>query len=162
MISGQTQKLSEVAKVAREWRHGTPLRDIQRSAPFTELTYLAEAAEQGPAHLVSVQWEWVRQDAEEAPWPEYRVLVEAAYAEPRLRQLFPYVSHWLLRFSTTTGSPFSPDVVCLQVGRDGYVVKASSYGPVLGETAGPEEAVALAARHLPTGIGPAVTGAYGK
>ncbi|WP_068924075.1 DUF6193 family natural product biosynthesis protein [Planobispora rosea] len=162
LISGQTWELSEVAKVAREWRNGTPLRDIQQSASFVELTYLAEAAEQGPAQLVSAQWEWVRQDAEEAPWPEYRTLVEAAYAEPRLRQLFPYVSHWLLRFSTTTGAPFSPDVVCLHVGKGGYVVKASSYGPSLGETASPEEAVALAARHLPADIGPAVAGAYGK
>ncbi|MGN9789397.1 DUF6193 family natural product biosynthesis protein [Nonomuraea sp. ZG12] len=35
-------------------------------------------------------------------------LIEAAYAEPRLRQFFPCTGHWSLRLSTTSGFRFSP------------------------------------------------------
>ncbi|WP_144069947.1 DUF6193 family natural product biosynthesis protein [Nonomuraea indica] len=159
LVSGTAQELSEVAKAAREWRDGTPLRGIQRSTPFVELCRLAEAAEQGPTQTVSEQWLWMRQDAEEAPWPEYRALIEAANAEPQLRQLFPYTSHWSLRLSAIAGFRFSADVLCLEAHRgSGYVVKASWQGAVLGETTTAQEAVSLAVGHLPTDIGPAVAG----
>jgi hypothetical protein len=140
------------------------LRDIQRSAPFVDLTYLAEAAERGPADVVTAQWRWLREDAEDRGWPEYRALIEAAYAEPKLRQLYPYTSHWSLRFSTTTGFRFSPDAVCLEAvyaDRRRYRVRADWHdAAVLGETATAEEAVSLAVSHLPAGLGPAVAGAY--
>jgi hypothetical protein len=159
LVSGSVQELSEVAKAASEWRGGTPLRGIQRSTPFVELCRLAEAAEQGPAQTVSEQWQWVRQDDEEAPWPEYRALIEAAYAEPHLRQLFPYTSHWSLRLSAIVGFRFSADVLCLEAHPgSGYVVKASWQGAVLGRTTTAQEAASLAVAHLPTGIGPAVAG----
>lgn len=48
--------------------------------------------------------EWLLRDAGEADWPGYRALIMAAHAERRLRQLYPYTSHWMLRFSTTTAS----------------------------------------------------------
>ncbi|WP_238011395.1 DUF6193 family natural product biosynthesis protein [Dactylosporangium sp. AC04546] len=160
LVSGTTQDLVEVVRAAQGWRDGTSLHDIRRSVPFVELTQLAEAAEQGPAQVVAAQWQWLRQDAEDASWPEYRALVEAAYAEPKLRQLYPYTSHWSLRFSTTTGFPFSPDVVCVATSDGKYVVKASWEGAVLGETVTPEAAVSLAVSHLPAGLGPAVAGPY--
>jgi hypothetical protein len=159
LVSGTAQDLSEVAKAAKEWRDKTPLRGIQRSVPFVELCRLAEAAEQSPAQTVSAQWQWMRQDAEEAPWSEYRALIEAAYAEPQLRQLFPCTSHWSLRLSAIAGFRFSADVLCLEAHRgSSYVVKASWRGAVLGETTTAQEAVSLAVSHLPTDIGPAVAG----
>jgi hypothetical protein len=88
-------------------------------------------------------------------------LVDAAYAEPTLRQLYPYTSHWSLRFSTTTGFPFSPDAVCMELTPDSrFLVKTSFHGVVLGQRATAEEAVSLAVTHLPRDLGPAMDGAY--
>jgi hypothetical protein len=161
MIGGSTDDLADVARVAQLWREGVPLREIQRAVPFVDLPRLAEAAEQGPAQLVTAQWQWLREDAEEADWPEHRALIEAAYAEPKLRQLYAYTSHWSVRFSTTTGFPFSPDVVCVEASRNGqFVVKSSWHDAALGRTATAEEAVSLAVSHLPSDLGPATAGAY--
>ncbi|WP_442934618.1 DUF6193 family natural product biosynthesis protein [Micromonospora sp. CPCC 205739] len=33
------------------------------------------------------------------------LLIEAAYAEPKLRRLYPYTSHWSLNFSASTLLP---------------------------------------------------------
>jgi hypothetical protein len=72
------------------------------------------------------------------------------------------LARWTLRFSTTTGYPFSPDYVALDAGPGKpYVVKAHwDDGPVLGETATAGEAIALAVTRLPSDIGPAVAGPY--
>ncbi|MBC6461452.1 DUF6193 family natural product biosynthesis protein [Actinomadura sp. HBU206391] len=161
LVTGKSRTLPEVARAAQAWRNGVRLRDIRRLVPFVELTGLAEAAEQGPAYVVAVQWQTMRQEAEEANWSEYRALIEAAQAEPKLRQLYPYTSHWTLRFSTTTGYPFSPDPVCLHATRRGrYIVSQSWLGAVLAETTTAAEAVALAVSYLSADIGPAVAGTY--
>ncbi|MEW2077170.1 DUF6193 family natural product biosynthesis protein [Streptomyces sp. NPDC013433] len=40
-------------------------------------------------------------------WQEtHQALIEAAYAEPALRALYPFTSHWALRFSTTIRHAF--------------------------------------------------------
>jgi hypothetical protein len=160
LVGGKTRDLVEVARAGQSWRDGVPLREIRRRVPFVELTSLAEAAEQGPGHVVAAEWRQLRQDAAEVDLPGYRALIEAAHAEPRLRQLYPYTSHGMLRFSTTTGYPFSPDLVCLQASRDRFIVRESWMGQALGETATAEEAVLLAVGHLPAQLGPAVAGAY--
>lgn len=161
MIGGSTQQLVDVARAAQLWREGIPLRDIRQAVPFVELTRLAEAAEQGPEQLVAAQWQWLREDAEQANWPEHQALVEAAHAEPRLRQLYPYTSHWSLRFSTTTGFPFSPDAVCLEATLNGlFIAKTSFRGAVLGQTGTAEEAVSIAVGHLAGDPGPATAGSY--
>lgn len=161
LIGGSTKTLADVARAARLWRDGVPLRAIQHAVPFVTLPRLAEAAEQGTPQVLAVQWQSLREDAERAPWPEQQELIAAAYAEPKLRQLYPYTSHWSLRFSTTTGFPFSPDVVCMELTRDGqFLVKTSFHGEALGQTTTAEEAVSLAVSHLPGDIGPAIAGAY--
>lgn len=161
LVGGRTEDLGEVATAARAWREGVPLREIQQSVPFVVLTRRGEVAEQGPAQVVAAEWQSLREGAETADWPEYRALIDAAFAEPKLRQLYPYTSHWSLRFSTTTGFRFSPDVVCLEAFPSGkFVVKASWNGVVLAEVATADEAVSLAVRHLPADVGPAVAGAY--
>jgi hypothetical protein len=161
LVSGTTQDLAEVARAGCLWRAGSALRDIERSVPFVQLTRLALAAEQGPEHVVATQWQSLLEQARTAGSPGHLQLVEAACAEPKLRQLYPYTSHWTLRFSTTTGYPFSPDLVSLQA-RNGkpYLVRKAWIGDALGETATAQEAVALAARFLPGDLGPAVAGHY--
>jgi hypothetical protein len=161
LVSGTSRDLAEVARAAQLWREGVALREIERSVPFVELTRLALAAELGPEQVVATQWHSLLDDARPASWPEHVQLVEAAYAEPKLRQLYPYTSHWTLRFSTTTGFPFSPDVITLEA-RKGkpYLVRKTWMGDELGETATAQEAVALAVRLLPDGLGPAVAGRY--
>jgi hypothetical protein len=161
LLGGGTQDLAEIARAAQMWREGVPLHEIQTAVPFVELPRLAEAAEQGPEHVVAEQWRYMHEEADEADWPEHRALISAAYAEPKLRQLYPYTSHWSLRFSTTTGHPSSPDVVCLEATRASqYVVKTSWRGLVLGQTDTAEEAVALAVDHLHGDLGPAAAGPY--
>lgn len=162
LLGGSTPDLAEVVKAAQLWSEGAPLAEIVRVAPFARLGRLAIAAEQGPEHVVAAQWKSVLDDAATVGWPEYLSMVEAAYAEPRLRQLYPYTSHLVLRFSTTTGYPFSPDLVTLErwEGRPYTVRKTWYHGDILGEVATADEAVALAVRHLPDNLGPAAAGTY--
>ncbi len=64
----------------------------------------------------------MRQEASELEydWQEaYRTLLEAAYAEPALRALDPFTSHWALRFSTTTRPGLTTVRPCLTAGGDG-------------------------------------------
>jgi Family of unknown function (DUF6193) len=106
----------------------------------------------------------LRKEAVEVNWPEYHALIEAAYAEPRLRRLYPFTSHWSLRFSTRTRPGLSRDVlVCLdaQHGKD-YIVTMGYMGQYLGETATAQEAVLPAVRHLPADLSPVTYGAAGS
>ncbi|MEV0644445.1 DUF6193 family natural product biosynthesis protein [Phytomonospora sp. NPDC050363] len=161
---GWTDDLVQVARVAHEWRAGTPLTEIRQALPFVKVTRRGEAAEHGgPAAVVDVQWEsMLMREAGTDEWPQHRALIEAAHAAPTLRQLYPYTSMWTLHFSTTTGYPFSPGMVALTAprGKGPYRLKASWRGPVLAETASPEEAVALAVAMIPDHIGPAIEGPY--
>ncbi|MEU1783759.1 DUF6193 family natural product biosynthesis protein [Streptomyces abikoensis] len=107
-----------------------------------------------PVHLTEVEWQSLRQEASEleVAWQEtYQALVEAAYAEPALRALYPFTSHWALRFSTTTRPRLTIVGPCLTANRDGtYGVGRSLISADLGQCATAHEAVALAVRHLPS------------
>ncbi|WP_338785605.1 DUF6193 family natural product biosynthesis protein [Streptomyces sp. DG1A-41] len=82
-------------------------------------------------------------------------MVEAAYAEPALRALYPFTSHWALRFSTTTRPGLTTVGPCLTAGSDGmYAVNRGFITADLGLFTTAQEAVALAVRLLPTGLGP--------
>ena len=98
-----------------------------------------------------------------------KALVEAAYANPALRALFPLVSHGSLQFSRCTRFPWSQDLPMIfplfggrfrvrqlheprGSGQEG-VGEADS-----AEADSAEEAVKLVASHLPAGCGPAVDG----
>ncbi|AUY54370.1 hypothetical protein EH183_21530 [Streptomyces sp. CB01881] len=96
---------------------------------------------------------------EDIPFPTVRDLVEAAHAEPKLRQLYPFTSHWSLHFTTCTGYPFTWVVPFVDPLRDGrYRVCGPDRGTVIGEADTAEQAIALVISHLPTSIGPAVAG----
>jgi hypothetical protein len=164
LLSGSTPDLGELARAAAGWRAGAGLREIQKDAPFIEVSELAEAHERGPAEAVTVQWrlllDTLRQKAQRDDLARRTLaLAEAASAEPKLRQLYPFTSHWSLHFTTCTGFPYSWDVPFvdpLPTGR--YRVGGPSRGTVIGETDTAEQAIALVAAGLPADCGPAVTG----
>lgn len=153
--------LAQVARAAQAWHDGAPLTEIPQAASFVKLTGRFEVPDRNPAGLVESEWRHLRTEAAEMNWPEYHALIEAAHAEPRLRQLYPFTSHWSLRFSTSTRPSLSRDVlVCLHAGRGrDYTVTMGYMGQELGETVTAEEAVSLAARNLPADLGPVRYGA---
>ncbi len=160
LIHGKTEDLHAVANAAAAWRTGATLRELRDLCSFVTFSELAEAHERGPADAVTMKWRLLREEIrEDIPFPTVRDLVEAAYAEPRLRQLYPFTSHWSLHFTTCTGFPFTwvvPFVDPLSDGR--YRVCGPNRGTVVGEADTAEEAIALVVRHMPTDIGPAVSG----
>ncbi|SOR77563.1 hypothetical protein SCNRRL3882_1035 [Streptomyces chartreusis NRRL 3882] len=162
LVDGRTDDLAEVARAARAWHDGAALEDIRRSAPFVHLTGRFDVPDDDPALLTESEWQGVRQEASELEyaWQKaYQALIEAAYAEPALRALYPFTSHWALRFSTTTRPRLTVVGPCLTAGSDGmYGVGRGFVTPDLGLFGTAREAVALAVRRLPTGLGPTALG----
>ncbi|MFF6885668.1 DUF6193 family natural product biosynthesis protein [Streptomyces sp. NPDC012421] len=115
-----------------------------------------------PARLVESEWRRLRAQATEldTSWAEdYRSLVEAAYAEPRLRALYPFTSHWCLRFSAATRpllDVVGPNLTTLSGGGYRVALLMSERGRACGTA---REAVAEAVRLLPEGVGPVRYGA---
>ncbi|MFJ6085832.1 DUF6193 family natural product biosynthesis protein [Streptomyces sp. NPDC092369] len=160
ILTGETRELGDVVEAGAAWAAGTPvpvMRDVQ---PFLQIDVLAEAHELGPEAAVAAQWERLKEKAADTPaFPEFGRLVEAAYAEPRLRQLFPFTSHWTVAFSSCTDRPYHDEIaIAPQYGGGPYLVLRHPNSGMLGEAATVEEAVALALAHLPESSGPAVAG----
>jgi hypothetical protein len=107
---------------------------------------------------VESAWQQLRLEAGELPWPwapAYRSLIDAAYAEPALRSLYPFTSHWALRFSATTRPELTPTGPCSTANGDGtFGVGRGFMTPDLGLFSAPGEAVAPAVRRLSPGRGP--------
>ncbi|MCZ2528185.1 DUF6193 family natural product biosynthesis protein [Streptomyces sp. HB2AG] len=164
LLSGSTSDLGELARAAAGWRNGARLREIQDDAPFIEVSELAEAHERGPAEAVTVRWrillEDLRQEADRRDLARQTLaLAEAASAEPKLRQLYPFTSHWSLHFTICTGFPYSWDVPFIDPLSDGrYRVCGPSRGTVIGEAGTAAAAIAMVMGSLPANCGPAVAG----
>ncbi|MEU4061587.1 DUF6193 family natural product biosynthesis protein [Streptomyces wedmorensis] len=90
--------------------------------------------------------------------------VRGAYAQPRLRQLFPLVSHGVVYFSGRTGMPAAHVGGQVQPrGDDGrFRVRGPKGVGILGRTETLEEAFALVVANLPEECGPAVLGGAGR
>lgn len=160
-LSGNTADLREVARIAAAWRTGEPLRGIQSKVSFPLVKSLAVTQEDGGATaVVALAWHRLRKAAAEQPTFEpFGNLVEAAYARPELRVLFPFTSHGSLHLSQCTGYPFTwtlPFVDHLAEGR--YLVCGPTRRDVIGEADTADQAVTLVAANLPGGCGPAVAG----
>jgi hypothetical protein len=155
LVSGATTDLTEIVRAASAWREGASLDELQAAAPFVKVDSLARAHEQGPAEAVAEQWRLLRLGwASDVP---VAAVIEAAYANPVLRQLFPYTSHMALLFSTCTGYPYSQGIpVTVPRAGGGYIIYAN--GDPLGEVDEAESAVALVLGNLPADVGPAVAG----
>ncbi|MGI5325038.1 DUF6193 family natural product biosynthesis protein [Actinomadura nitritigenes] len=103
--------------------------------------------------IVESAWQDVRDDG--------RVrteLIDAAYAEPRLRELFPWTGMGELHFSRCTDKRWTWDIPYIQPARGGYWVS----GPLRTETVGPAataaQAVYMVVERLPPNCGPAFIG----
>ncbi|MFI9787949.1 DUF6193 family natural product biosynthesis protein [Kitasatospora sp. NPDC051984] len=112
--------------------------------------------------VVESQWQFKRAEAAamEYSWADsYRQLIEAAYTEPVLRALYPFTSHWGLRFSTTTGPLMAAVGPVVSANGDGdFGVGTGILAPNLGRFTTAAEAVACAVRELPSDIGPVILG----
>lgn len=158
VINGTTGDLAAIVTVAQSWRDGAPLEEIRRAAPFVHLTGRFEVPDRDPARLAEAEWQYLRTLAAESEWPgpPQVALLDAAYAEPRFRALYPFTSHDVLRFSTATRqnlAPVGPSLAAHAADRftvsSDFLVK-----DILAETTTAQEAVAAALEHLPTGLGP--------
>ncbi|MDV5145801.1 DUF6193 family natural product biosynthesis protein [Streptomyces sp. SBC-4] len=116
-----------------------------------------ETAAQSAEEVVEAQWRTVLSYGPEVIGQE---MVRAAYAQPRLRQLFPGVSHGILLLSRCVGYPHTRDVpVVYPLGEGGYeVTNRAGADELYGRCATAEEAFAVVAANLPEGCGPAVMG----
>ncbi|MDQ0752860.1 hypothetical protein QF034_007091 [Streptomyces africanus] len=162
LVDGRTDDLGKVARAARAWHDGAVLEDVRRAAPFVRLTGRFEVPDHDPARLTESEWQGMRQEASELEYDwqaAYQALIEAAYAEPALRALYPFTSHWALRFSATTRPGLTTVGPCLTAGSDGrYGVGRGFVTADLGLFTTAREAAALAVRLLPTGLGPTALG----
>ncbi|MGW4410039.1 DUF6193 family natural product biosynthesis protein [Nonomuraea sp. NPDC004702] len=104
--------------------------------------------------LVEAAWRDIRDDGHVR-----KELAEAAYAEPRLRQLFPWTGMGELHFSRCTGKRWTWDIPYVQpaVG-GGYRICGPLRTQSIGPAATAEEAIAVVVEHLPPGCGPAFAG----
>ncbi|GHF40810.1 hypothetical protein GCM10010218_22780 [Streptomyces mashuensis] len=79
-------------------------------------------------------------------------VVRALYGQPRLRELFPVVSHGVVYLSRRAEHPWTDDVPVLhRRAGGGFVVIRHSDGVTLGESDSLQEAVGLVVGNLPTG-----------
>jgi hypothetical protein len=104
--------------------------------------------------VVEAGWQSVRDDG--------RVpaeLLEIAYAEPRLRQLFPWTGMGELHFSRCTEHRWTWDIPYIQPAVGGtYWVSGPHRTQTVGPAATALEAVAMVVERLPPGSGPAFVG----
>ncbi|MEV0241721.1 DUF6193 family natural product biosynthesis protein [Streptomyces sp. NPDC050674] len=115
-----------------------------------------------PDDPVAAKWQDVR-DMDESLI--YKDLVEAAYANPALRALFPLVTHGSLQFSRCTRFPWSQDLPSIfPYDGERYFRVRRLHEPLgsgrerIGGPVTADEAVELVAAHLPPGCGPALDG----
>ncbi|MEV7951358.1 DUF6193 family natural product biosynthesis protein [Streptomyces rubiginosohelvolus] len=89
-------------------------------------------------------------------------VIEAAYAEPRLRALFPFPSHGALTLHRNTEFPWSNDLPFIVGDAQECIVYAPLHASerVLGESLTPREAAALVVAHLHDDCGPAFEGPW--
>ncbi|ATW50353.1 DUF6193 family natural product biosynthesis protein [Streptomyces peucetius] len=116
------------------------------------MTHGNEAEE--AARVVAAEWQQVLAYGNDLVDP---AVPRAAYAQPRLRELHPAVSHGTLFLSRCTKLPGSFVPVVYRKVEGGYQVDAHGIGS-LGEVDTVEEAFALVVANLPEGCGPAVIG----
>lgn len=154
LIEGDSDDLTQIVRAAQAWHDGTALTEIRRAAPFVHLTGRFEVTDNDPAQLTESEWQHLRTWAAEADWPEFHALIEAAYGEPALRALYPFTSHWTLRFSTSIRPRLTDLALFLDAHHDNRYTLSGTLieGPVLVEAATAEEIASAAVRRLPPAL----------
>ncbi|MFD7506090.1 DUF6193 family natural product biosynthesis protein [Streptomyces sp. NPDC059850] len=111
------------------------------------------------ADTVAAQWRLFLDGAEGMVDP---AMARAAHAQPRLRELFPGVSHGTMFFSRCTGLPAAHVGGQVSPTGDGrFRVRGPLGGATLGVADTSEEAFELVVANLPEGCGPAIEGTAG-
>ncbi|GHA86906.1 MULTISPECIES: DUF6193 family natural product biosynthesis protein [Streptomyces] len=106
------------------------------------------------ASAVEAGWQTVRDDGRVSP-----ELLEAAYAEPLLRPLFPWTGMGELHFSRCTGGRWTWDIpYVLPVVGGTYWVSGPLRTETVGPAATPQEAIAMVIERLPPGCDRAFVG----
>lgn len=105
---------------------------------------------------IATAWSWLlerRPGTRGAMNDSLLTVAEAAHAEPRLRELYPFPTHGTLHFLLVAPPPWPesdgeqlPFIVC---GDPPYKVYMSGYASLLGEAETPAEAATLVANNLP-------------
>ncbi|MCG0291104.1 DUF6193 family natural product biosynthesis protein [Streptomyces sp. PSAA01] len=106
------------------------------------------------------------EDVVEAGWRAVRAdgrvrleLLEAAYAEPRLRKLFPWTGMGELHFSRCTEQRWTWDIPYIEPAAEGsYWVSGPLRSQTVGPAQTPEQAIAMVVERLPANCGPAFLG----
>ncbi|MER5863135.1 DUF6193 family natural product biosynthesis protein [Kitasatospora sp. NPDC002040] len=159
LVDGSTGDLVQLARAAQAWQDGEELADIHSVAPFVDLSGRFEVPDGDPVRLIESEWQHLLTEADAANWPEYRALIKAAHAEPVLRGLYPFTSHWTLRFSTSIRPHLTDVPLCLDAHRQKpYTVSTRYLGEILAAAPTAEEIVSIAIRHLSSDLGTATSG----
>jgi len=137
---GMTDDLRQLVAAVAAWHRGIPVDEFAGTFPFMRLGRLARGYESGDP--TAAQWEWLRTtEVYEAERP----LVEAAHADGRLRGLFPYLSHGILRLSTELGRQGAREIQICPVAGGAYEVEDTASGRALKNAVTLEEAIDSAA-----------------
>lgn len=130
-------------------RHSTSLGQDSHHVGQNEDIEQADSTER-----VEEGWRDVRDDGRVRP-----ELLEGAYAEPRLRVLFPWTGMSELHFSRCTEKRWTWDLPYISPGKDGtYWVLGPSRNETVGQVATVAQAIAMLVERLPAGCGPAFLG----
>ncbi|MFF3982241.1 DUF6193 family natural product biosynthesis protein [Streptomyces sp. NPDC001828] len=137
--------------------------------PRPLLPDIAAARSRGPADVVEahwqslrLSWQWIHAVHQirrpGSPYPGIVRLLEAAAAQPRLRRLYPFTSHFALFFSSSTSYPWTVQAGSIEPLHNGrFTVRRRSPSVVIGEVETAEEAVALLLELLPAVPEPVIT-----
>ncbi|MFG2907739.1 DUF6193 family natural product biosynthesis protein [Kitasatospora sp. NPDC048286] len=155
VICASTKDLRDLSQVIHGWAEGASLDEIGQAATFDLLTGRFEVPDHNPADVIASEWQWLLKDADHADWPQYQALIESAYAEPKLRRLYPYTNHWALGFAEKPDTPYStPSFVSIgsPQGAGDYAIREWWNGPVLHHVATAAEAITLAVDRIPADL----------
>lgn len=151
MASGSTRTLSEIAGAMHSWLQGPSVRELVAQWRFLRTWEPAEAHERGEA--IPVRWRQLRETAARMQDAGLHELVEAAFAQPRLRVLSPGRSMYWLTFSRRAVPPICRDLPgAMPIGNGRYRVGFAD--GELHEVDGAAEAVAVILDGLPDDVGP--------
>ncbi|MEV6163284.1 DUF6193 family natural product biosynthesis protein [Streptomyces sp. NPDC052052] len=154
MICGNTKDIRALPHVIRGWAEGASLDEIRQAATFDLLTGRFEVPDNNPVDVIASEWQWLLKDADHTDWPQYQALIQSAHAEPKLRRLYPFTSHWALSFSNTPDYPFSPSFVSINspVGTGDYTIRERWNRPALHHVTTAAEAIAIAVGRIPADL----------
>ncbi|MFF2077982.1 DUF6193 family natural product biosynthesis protein [Kitasatospora sp. NPDC058162] len=109
MATGRARDLAEVAGAFHAWVQGAGVRELTARWPFLRTWELAEAHERGEADAVEARWRMMQRGPVPERDADFRDLVRAAFAQPRLRALSPGKSMWWFTLSRLAAQPVTGD-----------------------------------------------------